>query len=72
MICNIDFKYDENVLANKSTGKRNIYAKLTKAAHDTLLMVKLFYKKLSAQLIDWGFEPNDFDKCTFNKMVNRA
>ena len=47
-----------------------MYAKLTKAVYSTLLGAILFYKKLSKQLEEWGFEPNNYDRCTFNKMVN--
>jgi hypothetical protein len=50
--------------------ERNIYAKLTKAVYGTLLGAILFYEKLSKQLIDWGYEPNCYDRCTFNKMVD--
>lgn len=30
----------------------------------------LFYNKLSKQLEYWGFEKNDYDKCTWNKTVD--
>lgn len=29
-----------------------------------------FSKKLSKLLEECGFKPNDYDRCTFNKMVN--
>jgi hypothetical protein len=54
----------------KKNGKKYIYAKLTKAVYGTLLGAILFYEKLSKQLIDWGYEPNCYDRCTFNKMID--
>jgi hypothetical protein len=69
MICDIDPKYKKNIIYGKN-GKKYIYAKLTKAVYGTLLGAILFYKKLSKQLIDWGYEPNCYDRCTFNKMID--
>jgi hypothetical protein len=68
MICGIDPKYKKNVVFGKN-GKKYIYAKLTKAVYGTLLGAILFYQKLSKQLIEWGYEPNCYDRCTFNKMI---
>jgi hypothetical protein len=47
-----------------------IYTKLTKAVYGTLLGAILFYQKLSKQLVDWGYIPNCYDQCTFNKMID--
>jgi hypothetical protein len=69
MICDIDPKYNKNIVYVKN-GKKYIYAKLTKAVYGTLLGAILFYEKLSKQLIDWGYEPNCYDRCTFNKMID--
>jgi hypothetical protein len=30
----------------------------------------LFYQKLRKQLIEWGYEPNHYDQCTFNEMID--
>ena len=38
--------------------------------YGTLLGAILFYKKLSGQLYEWGYEQNPYDPCTFNKTVN--
>ena len=70
MICDIGPSFKDNVLVSKRTGKKRLYAKLTKAVYGTLLGAILFYEKLSKQLEEWEFEPNDYDRCTFNKMVN--
>jgi hypothetical protein len=69
MICDIDPKYKKNIVHGRN-GKKYIYAKLTKAVYGTLLGAILFYEKLSKQLIDWGYEPNCYDRCTFNKMID--
>jgi hypothetical protein len=69
MICDIDPKYKKNVVFAKNR-KKYIYAKLTKAVYGTLLGAILFYQKLSKQLIEWGYEPNYYDRCTFNKMID--
>jgi hypothetical protein len=69
MICDIDSKYKKNIVYGKN-GKKYIYAKLTKAVYGTLLGAILFYEKLSKQLVDWGYKPNCYDRCTFNKMIN--
>jgi hypothetical protein len=69
MICDIDPKYKKNVIIGRN-GKKYIYAKLTKAVYGTLLGAILFYQKLSKQLIEWGYEPNHYDRCTFNKMID--
>jgi hypothetical protein len=59
MICDIDPKYKENIVYGKN-GKKYV----------TLLGAILFYQKLSKQLVDWGYELNCYDRCTFNKMVD--
>jgi hypothetical protein len=69
MICDIDSRYKDNIVYGKN-GRKFLYAKLTKAVYGTLLGAILFYEKLTKQLIEWGYEPNCYDRCTFNKMVN--
>ena len=44
--------------------------KVTKAIHGTLFGAVLFYNKLKGVLIKRGFKMNDYDECTFNKMIN--
>jgi hypothetical protein len=69
MICDIDSDYSKNIVYGKN-GRKFIYAKLTKAVYGTLLGAILFYEKLTKQLIEWGYEPNCYDRCTFNKIVD--
>ena len=45
MICDIDPNYKKFILINKKTGKKNLYGKLIKAVHGTLLGAILFYQK---------------------------
>jgi hypothetical protein len=61
MICDIDPKYKKNIFYGKN-GRKYMYTKLTKAV--------LFNEKLSKQLKDWGYKPNCYDRCTFNKMID--
>jgi hypothetical protein len=69
MICDIDPKYKNNIVYAKN-GRKFMYAILTKAVYSTLLGAILFYEKLTKQLIECGYDPNCYDRCTFNKMVN--
>ena len=50
--------------------RKVLVGKITKAIYGTLLGVILFYKKLRGVLTDMGFQTNDYDECTFNKMIN--
>ena len=43
---------------------------MIKAVYGTLLAAIIFYKKLSKRFQDQGFICNDYDMCTFNKMMN--
>ena len=47
-----------------------MYGKLNRALYGTILGAKLFFDKLSAELVGLGFEQNLYDECTWNKMVN--
>jgi hypothetical protein len=69
MICDIDPKYKKNIVYGKN-GRKYVYTKLTKAVYGTLLGAILFHQKLSKQLIDSGYEPNCYDRCTFNEMID--
>ena len=70
MICQIEPKYLDNVKHNKRRTRKWMVGKLTKAIYGTLLGARLFYDKLRGLLESWGFIINDYDECTFNKMVN--
>ena len=46
-----------------------LLGKVTKGIYDTLLGAIIFYNKLKEVLEGLGFKVNDYDKCSFNKMV---
>ena len=70
MICKIDPSYHKNIIWSKDPKKKFLYGRLVKAVYGTLLGVIIFYNKLSKHLTDYGFIQNEYDMCTFNKMVN--
>ena len=43
---------------------------MKKALFGTLRAALLFWRRLSSQLIEWGFEANPYDSCVVNKMIN--
>ena len=47
-----------------------IYVELLKALYGTMRAARLFWEKLSKQLVDWGFKINPYDRCVANKMIN--
>ena len=51
-------------------GKPVLYVELVKALYGTLRASLLFWRKLSAKLVEWGFEINPYDWCVANKMIN--
>ena len=57
------FVVDEN-------GRPVIYVELLKALYGTMTAALLFWKKLSKQLVEWGYEINPYDWCVANKMIN--
>ena len=52
MNCKINPSYEKYVFINKTTGKKRLYGKLTKAVYGMLLGAILFYQKLSGQLYE--------------------
>ena len=74
MLCKIELLYQEYIIYQKIKGskykKKYIYARMIKAVYRTLLAAIIFYKKLSKHLREHGFVCNDYDMCTFNKIVN--
>jgi hypothetical protein len=47
-----------------------LYVKLKKALYGILKAVLLFWKKLPAQLQEWGFVVNPYNWCVANKPIN--
>jgi Reverse transcriptase (RNA-dependent DNA polymerase) len=50
-------------------GKKVLYVLLTKALYGTMRAALLFWRKLTAQLIEWGFKLNPYDPCVANKTI---
>jgi len=69
MICQIEPKYSKCIKYGRNKRKWMI-GKLSKAIYGTLLGARLFYDKLRSLLEEWGFIINNYDECTFNKMVD--
>ena len=70
MICKIDPSYYDKIIWSKDRKKKCLYVCPIKAVYRTLLEAIIFYNKLSKHLTDHGFVQNQYDMCTFNKMVN--
>jgi hypothetical protein len=51
-------------------GKPIMYVKLKKALYGTLQASLLFWKDLSKNLKEWGFEINPYDWCVVKKTIN--
>jgi Reverse transcriptase (RNA-dependent DNA polymerase) len=52
--------------------KKELYLRVKKAIYGMLESALLFYKKLSGDLIRYGFEVNPYDPCVANKTFNHA
>jgi hypothetical protein len=50
-------------------GKKILYVKLKKALYGCLKSALLFYKKLSGDLTEMGFNINPYDPCVANKLI---
>ena len=70
MLLQIDSEmYKDYVMMEK--GEQVMYMELLKTLYGTLRAARLFWQKLSKQLIDvWGFTPNKYDDCMVNKTIN--
>ena len=70
MLLHIDNNmYKDYVVMGK--GEKVMYMELLKALCGTLRAARLFWQKLSKQLIEvWGFTPNKYDDCMVNETIN--
>ena len=46
-----------------------MYVELLKALYGMVQAARLFWEKLTAKLLEWGFTPNPYDSCVMNKIV---
>ena len=61
----------DSIHKNKRWWTRKVLVgNVTKAIYETLLGAVLFYDKLKGILVDIDFKMNDYDECTFMKMIN--
>ena len=70
IVCKIDPSYHDKIIWNKDCKKKFLYGRLIKAVYGTLLGAIIFYNKLSKHLTDHEFIQNEYNMCTFIKMVN--
>jgi hypothetical protein len=49
-----------------------LYLRVKKAIYGMLESVLLFYKKLSGDLVKYGFDVNPYDPCVANKVCNKS
>ena len=55
----------------KNDGMRKVLVgKITKTINGPLLGAIVFYNKLKGVLVDMDFKMNEYNECTFNKMIN--
>jgi len=69
MICEIDSSYKSKIIYSNNGKRKLLYGRLVKAVYGTLLAAIIFYQKLAKHLTNHGFKQNQYDECTFNKMV---
>ena len=69
MLLHIDYDmYKDYVVIEK--GEKVMYMELLKTLYGTLRAARLFWQKLSKQLIEvWGLTPNKYDDCVVNKTI---
>jgi hypothetical protein len=67
ILCEMKPEWEDFVTIEK--GKRVLYMHILKAIYGMLVSAMLFYQKLSADLVDFGFEINPYDPCVANKVV---
>jgi hypothetical protein len=68
ILCELDKTYVEYIVSEK--GNEVLYVHVHRAIYGMMISSLLFYKKLSGDLIKYGFEINPYDPCVANKMVN--
>jgi hypothetical protein len=54
----------------RERGELTMYVELLKALYGSMQAARLFWERLSKQLVEWGFTPNPYDSCMVNKIVD--
>jgi hypothetical protein len=70
LLAKVDPELYDKYLEQDKKGKPVMYVKLKKALYGTLQAAMLFWKDLSAKLVNWGYEINPYDWCVANKMID--
>lgn len=70
LLCKINPSLEAHIIWSKDGKQKYLYGELKKAAYRTLLAAIIFYNKLTEYIINEGFVQNEYEECTFNKMVN--
>jgi hypothetical protein len=69
LLLEIDHELYEPYLMQEQ-GEIIMYIELLKALYGTMRAARLFWERLSRQLVNWGFTSNPYDSCVVNKMVD--
>jgi hypothetical protein len=69
LLLEIDREMYEPYLVHEK-GELVLYVQLLKALYGTIRAARLFWERLSAQLVSWGFTLNPYDSCVVNKVVD--
>ena len=68
ILCEMDPNYERYVVTER--GKRVLYVHIIKALYGLMVSAMLFYNKLKADLLEYGFILNPYDPCVANKIVH--
>ena len=69
LLVQVNPKLYRQYVKTSAKGQPILYVKLAKALYGLLRSALLFYRKLSTQLVDIGFEINPYDPCVATKMI---
>ena len=69
LLVQVNPKLYRQYVKTSAKGQPILYVKLAKALYGLLRSALLFYRKLSKQLVDNGFEINPYDPCVATKMI---
>ena len=70
LMVQIDPQMYRKHIITSSKGEPMLYVRLSKALYGLLHSSLLFYRKLRAELEDFGFTVNPYDPCVANKIIN--
>ena len=70
LMVQIDPQMYRKHIITSSKGEPMLYVRLSKALYGLLQSALLFYRKLRAELEDFGFMVNPYDPCVANKIIN--